>query len=829
MTTVRWTLVCTAICAAIFVAAGGHLIAGRSDVRTAVEGLDLTMSAHAQRQAPVPAPAAQVKAKESPDEIIQGYCVDCHNDVTKPGGLSFEAFQISTTANQAPTAERMVRKLRAGMMPPPGTDPPDAVSLAGLVSALETRLDAAAAAKPNPGSRTFPRLNRVEYARSIKELLDLDVDAGQWLPLDSMSANFDNIADEQMLSATLLESFLNAASDISRMAVGDRNAASLDRTYANTSYASQHPWDYVEGAPYGTRGGLVVKHVFPADGEYVFEVNLTGGNNSRFEDIDVSVNGERVALIKYETRGAESADGRGGVPMATAPISVKAGQQVVAAAFVRRTDGPYEDLIRPHDWSFAGGGSGGAGITTLPHVRDFIIKGPLKITGLSESPSRRKIFTCRPTSQADEKPCARSIITRLGATAYRRPLEAREVDAVMQFYDVGRVSGGFEGGVRTTLEALLASPYFIFRLERQPDRVKPGDTYRVGDFELASRLSFFLWGTPPDEALMASAAKGQLATPLGLEKIAKQMLADRRADALGARFAAQWLRLQDIDKVHPDPNFFPNFDDRVADAMRTETITFFNDLVRREASALDLYRADYSFMNERLARHYGIPGIAGSYFRRVAYPDNTRKGLLGQGSVLVQTSLANRTSPVLRGKWVMEVLLGTPPPPAPANVPPLENTAESKNGKAVTTRQRMEMHREDPNCRSCHLFMDPIGLALDNFDVTARWRMRENGTDLDTRGDFYDGTKISTPAQLSDVLLKRPVPLVRTLTENLMAFALGRRTEYFDQPAIRTITRSAEANGYPVSQLILGIIKSDAFRMSRAEAVPDSGTPGRKH
>ncbi len=786
------------------------------------------MSAHAQRQAaPTVAASAPAKTKESPDEIIQGYCVDCHNDVTKPGGLSFETFQIAATANQAPTAERMVRKLRAGMMPPPGTTPPDAVSLAGLVWALETRLDAAAAVKPNPGSRTFPRLNRVEYANSIRELLDLDVDAGQWLPLDSMSANFDNIADEQMLSATLLEAFLNAASDISRMAVGDRHATNLDRTYANTSYASQHPWDYVEGAPYGTRGGLVVKHVFPADGDYVFEINLTGGNNSRFEDIDVSINGERVALVKYETQQAESADGRGGVPMFTMPISVKAGQHVVAAAFVRRTDGPYEDLIRPHDWSFAGGGSGGAGITTLPHVRDLVIKGPIKVTGLSESPSRRKIFSCRPTTQADEKPCARAIIARLGATAYRRPLEPREVDAVMQFYDVGRVAGGFEGGVRTTVEALLASPYFIFRLERQPERVKAGETYRVGDYELASRLSFFLWGTPPDEALMATAARGLLATPAGLEKVAKQMLADRRSEALGERFAAQWLRLQDINKVHPDPNFFPNFDDRVADAMRAETITFFNDLVRRDASALDLYRADYSFMNERLARHYGIPGVAGSQMRRVAYPDDTRRGLLGQGSVLVQTSLANRTSPVLRGKWVMEVLLGTPPPPPPPNVPPLENTAESKNDKALTTRHRMEMHRADPNCRSCHLFMDPIGLALDNFDVTARWRVRENGSDLDTRGDFYDGTSISTPAQLSAVLLKRPVPLMRTLTENLMAFALGRRTEYYDQPTIRAITKGVEANGYPVSSLILGIVKSDAFRMSRADNTPDLPSAGK--
>lgn len=819
MTAVRLTAVCAVICGAIVLANADPVAGGRVPVLSVADGARLTMSAHISR--------TDVRMPASPDEVIQDYCVDCHNDVTKPAGLSFETFKIAATEANAAMAERMVRKLRAGMMPPPGTPPPDAASLAGLIGALETRLDAGAVARPNPGSRTFPRLNRVEYARSIRDLLDLDVDAGQWLPLDSMSANFDNIADEQMLSATLLEAFLNAASDISRMAVGDRQATPLDRTYANTSYASQHPWDHVEGAPFGTRGGLVVRHVFPADGEYVFEVNMTSGNNSRFEDVDISINGERAALVKYETQQAGSADGRGGVPMPTDPIMVKAGQHTVAAVFVRRTDGPYEDLIRPHDWSFAGGGSGGAGITTLPHVRDLVIRGPLKVTGLSESPSRRKVFSCRPTTQADEKPCARAIVARLGASAYRRPLADREVDAVMQFYDVGRVAGGFEGGVRTTLEALLASPHFIFRLERQPDRVKAGETYRIGDYELASRLSFFLWGTPPDEPLLASAGKGLLSTPAGFDRIARQMLADPRSQALGERFAAQWLRLQDINKVHPDPNFFPNFDDRVADAMRTETITFFNDLVRRDASALDLYRADYSFMNERLARHYGIPGVAGNQFRRVTYPDDTRRGVLGQGSVLVQTSLANRTSPVLRGKWVMEVLLGTPPPPAPANVPPLENTAESKDGKAVTTRERMEMHRADPQCRSCHLFMDPIGLALDNFDVTGRWRVRENGSPLDTRGDFYDGTPVSTPAQLSAVLLKRPVPLVRMLTENLLAFALGRRAEYYDQPTIRAITRGAEAADYPVSALILGVVKSDAFRMSKADAVPDTAA-GRK-
>lgn len=821
MTVARWVGVFGAACAATMVAVASQgVFAADGAARTPAWAHPI--ASHTSVTTP---------AVIDPDTIIQDYCVDCHNDVMRAGTLSFEKFVIADTVAQGATAERMIRKLQAGMMPPPGTTPPDAASLRHLITVLETTLEAAAVANPNPGRRVFPRLNRAEYARSIREILSIEVDAGQWLPLDTMNANFDNIADEQMLSATLLEAYLNAASDISRMAVGDRAAVSLDRTYANTTYASQHPWDHVEGTPFGTRGGMAVNHVFPADGEYVLQVNLTGGANSRLEDVDISINGERVALIKYETQPNESQDGRGAIPMKTDPIAVRAGQHLVAAAFVRKSDGPYEDLIRPHDWSFAGAGTGGAGVTTLAHVRDLVVRGPLRVTGLSESVSRRQIFTCRPTSQDEALPCARSIVARVGAVAYRRPLETREVDALLQFYQAGRSRGGFEGGIREAIEAVLASPHFIFRLERQPERVRPGAVYHIGDFELASRLSFFLWGAPPDEALRAAAARQELTAPGGLERHARRMLADPRAGALGERFAAQWLRLQDIDKVHPDPNFFPNFDELLSKAMRTETITFFNDLVQRNASALEIYRADYTFLNERLARHYGISGVAGNHFRKVSYPDDRRLGVLGQGAMLVQTSMANRTSPVLRGKWVMEVLLGTPPPPAPADVPPLENTRESAgDGKTLTTRERMEMHRTDPGCRSCHLFMDPIGLALDNFDVVARWRVRENSVSLDTRGDFYDGTPVSTPGQLSAVLLKRPIPLMRTLTENMMAFALGRRTEHFDQPTIRAITRAAEADGYPMTSLILGVITSNAFQSSVADSPPDAitntATPG---
>ena len=751
----------------------------------------------------------------SPDRVVRRTCVACHNDRSLRGNLSLERFDATAAADHPEVAERMVRKLRAGMMPPPGRRRPDAAHLRALAETLEHQLDEASGFAPDPGSRPFQRLNRAEYAQAVRELLTLDVDAGDWLPLDQMSANFDNIADAQTLSPTLLEAYLNAASAISRLAVGEPGRRAVDHTYSNSEYLSQHPWDHVEGAPYGTRGGLVVDHVFPADAEYVFGLTFTSGANTRIEDIDVSIDGERVALLHYNTDRRVDADGRGGVTTETPRVFVRAGPHRVAAAFVRRADGPYEDLIRPHDWSFAGGGSGGAGITTLPHARDLVVSGPYGVTGLSQTPSRQRIFTCRPTNPDEARPCARRIITRLGREAYRRALTPRDVDGLLSFFDEGAAGGGFEVGVRTALEAMLASPHFVLRLERAPvDAPRRG--YRLSDADLASRLSFFLWGTPPDEELRTLADAGRL-SPEELERQALRMLADPRAEALGTRFAAQWFRLQDMDKVRPDPNFFPDYDENLARAMRRETELFFTDLVQENRSLLDLYRAEYTFANERLARHYGIPGVAGRHFRRVDYPDDRRRGVLGHGSILVLTSLANRTSPVLRGKWVMEVLLGTPPPPPPPDIPALEDTEETRDGRRLTTRERMELHRSNPACSSCHRLIDPIGLALDNFDVTAKWRVREHGVALDTRGDYYDGTPVSTPRELVDALLARPIPLVRTFTENLLAFAIGRRVEHFDQPAVRAITRAAEANDHRMASFVLGVVGSDAFQRKRGQ------------
>jgi hypothetical protein len=772
----------------------------------------------------VASPAKPVVAHADQNALVKRYCVGCHNDRNKDraGSLSLASFDIAKAGEEADVAERMIRKLQASMMPPPGMPRPDAATYQGFIRALETTVDAHAKANPNPGGRTFQRLNRPEYARAIKDLLEIDVNAANWLPQDTMSANFDNIADEQALSPTLLEAYLNAAGDISRMAVGDKNAPAIDKTYTNQTYVSQHPWDHVEGAPYGTRGGMVVNHIFPADGQYAFEVTFTNGDNSRFEDVDISIDGQRVALLQYENGPQLAADGSGATPLFTDPILVKAGQHKVAAAFIRRADGPYEDLIKPHGWSNAGGGSGGGGITTLPQLRDVVIRGPYTTTGISLTPSRQKIFSCRPTSSADERTCARQIITRIGSEAYRRPLTSAEIDRLLPFYEGEAAKNGFEAGVRASLEAILASPYFIFRLEKAPTDARSGGTYRVADMDLASRLSFFLWGMPPDQALIDAAGRRELSTLAGLEKHARRLLADPRAAALADRFAAQWLRLQDIEKVRPDPNFYPNFDENLAEAMRTETKLFFNSVVTEDRSVLDLLTSDYTYLNERLARHYGIKGVVGPEFRRVTYPDDSRRGILGQGSMLVQTSLANRTSPVLRGKWVMEVLLGTPPPPPPPDVPDLEAAAAAKDGRLLTTRERMEIHRTNATCNSCHRFMDPIGLALDNFDVTARWRQRENGMPIDTTGDFYDGTRVTSLPELSALLVKRPTPLVRNFAENLMAYGLGRRVEYFDQPAIRAIAKSAEANNFKMSSFILGVVKSDAFRMRRVQ--PEAAT-----
>ncbi len=764
---------------------------------------------------------------DSLNGVVQQYCVSCHNDTTLRGNLTLSDFEVERAVEEAETVEKMIVKLRAGMMPLPGAPRPSPETLLALVETLENLIDEAAAADPNPGQRTFQRMNRVEYSRSVEDLLGLEVNAGEYLPLDPKSANFDNIADVQMFSPTLMAAYLAAAGEISRLAVGDPNALVGSKTYKNNGYVSQ--WDRVKGAPRGTRGGISVVHNFRADGDYVFDLAFEHTTTGRFyghtatseEQIEVSIDGERVAVLDVD-KWMHTQDPNG-VNMRTEAIFVRAGAHRVTAAFVRNFEGLMEDLVSPHDWSLADRqiGDAGYGVTTLAHLTDLVINGPHNPTGVSETLSRRKIFTCRPTRSDEAIPCAEEIISRLGAQAFRRPLTPGELDNLMMFFEGGGEPGGFEEGIRTALQAILASPDFVFRFERRPDDVEPGEIYRLEDRDLASRLSFFLWARPPDAQLMSVAERGELSDPEVLEGQVRRMLEDPRSEALGARFAGQWLRLEDLEKVHPDRLLFPNYYQQLADDMLLETEMFFNSLVSNDRSMFDLFNADYTFANERLARHYGIRDITGEEFRRVTYPDDRRRGLFGHGSVLTLTSHANRTSPVLRGKWVMEVLLGTPPPPPPPNVPDLDLTEAVVDGRMLTTRERMEQHRSDPMCSSCHRFMDPIGLALDNFDVTGRWRIRENGIPLDTQGELYDGTPVTSPEDLRQALVQRPIPLVRNFTANLMAYALGRRIEYYDKPTIRAIAAQAEADDYRMSSFILGVVNSGAFQMRRAETMAE--------
>jgi mono/diheme cytochrome c family protein len=758
--------------------------------------------------------------------LVKQYCVGCHNDRNKDrtSGLSFQSFDGANVVEHADTTERMIRRLRSGMMPPVGAKRPDQASISGLVTAFETRIDRAAALNPNPGWRPSQRLNRAEYQRAVKDLLAVDVDVNAYLPADTLSDGFDNIADSQTISSTLMEGYLRAASQISRLAVGDRNASPTSTTWKVPRTASQ--MRHVEGAPLGTRGGLSVLHVFPADGEYLFKIMLhmgpTGdlfGGPYRGEQIEVSIDGERVALMDINPRMNEQDPN--GLTMQSPKVNIKAGEHRVSAVFLQRFDGPADDLIMPIEHTLADTNIGEVfGTTALTHLRDFTVAGPLSVTGVSETESRKKIFVCRPTSALEESACAADIVRKLASQAYRGSVQADDLKDLMSFYERGRKgSGDFESGIRMAVQAILASPRFLFRIEQTPSALKAGQTYRINDNDLASRMSFFIWGSMPDAELLKTASAGTLRTPLVFEKQMKRLLTDQRSEALSTRFASQWLRLQDVDKVRPDHHFYSYWDTTLSQAMVRETELFVDSLIREDRPVTDLLTADHTFVNERLAKHYGIPNILGDEFRRVTIADVNRRGVLGQGSVLLLTSIADRTSPVLRGKWVMEVLLGSPPPPPPPNVPLLEETKAVDDGKALSTRERMEMHRKNPSCNSCHRVIDPLGLALENFDVTGVWRIKDNGAGVDPVGDLYDGTKLDGPIALRNALLKHQDVFMLSFTESLMTYALGRRVESYDMPAIRQIVRDAKSKNYRFSAFISGVANSAAFRMGRVAPV----------
>ena len=743
-------------------------------------------------------------------KLIDRYCIGCHSVKDHAGGLTLEGADLAQVARDPRTWEKVIRELRAGMMPPPGEPRPDFAAEQALRASLEDAIDVSV--ERVAGTRSPQRLSRVEYARAVHDLLDLDVDGNTLLPPDAAQPSPAEVADGESYSPAVMEEYLRAADRVAALALGEPNAPTSSVTYAVSSAASQ--MRAVDGAPAGTRGGVSVLHSFPADGQYAFSVRLQAtpsgaliGGGSPDEQVEISIDGERVALLVVDPRTS------GRTELKTPRIFVKAGPQRVSAAFLQRLSGVTDDLVAPIE-STVGDATAMPQVLQLPRLQHLNVTGPFDATDVSDTPSRRRVFRCRPVKSEEQEPCARSILSELAERAYRRPLEDDDVDALVKFYLDGT---DFESGIRAALRAILASPQFVLRVERQPSDVAPGEIYRITDAELASRLSFFLWSSLPDQELIDAAREGRLHARDELESQVKRMLADPRSDALASRFAAEWLDLGRLDTVTPDPLLYPNYDRTLAVSLRRETELLFDSVVRDDSSVLDLLTADYTFVDERLAAHYKIPGVLGNRFRRVVIEDEHRLGLLGQGSILMMTSRADRTSSPARGKWVLETLLGVAPPPPPPDEPPLENTDAIRDGHRLSGRARLEAHRADPACASCHQIMDPIGVALENYDVTGLWRIHDEGAPIDAQAALFDGTVVSGPAELRAVLLRYQDAFIATFTENLMSYALGRRVEYYDMPAIRDIDRDAAAAGNKFSAFVLGIVQSAAFQLKQAE------------
>jgi Protein of unknown function (DUF1592)/Protein of unknown function (DUF1588)/Protein of unknown function (DUF1587)/Protein of unknown function (DUF1585)/Protein of unknown function (DUF1595)/Planctomycete cytochrome C len=763
--------------------------------------------------------------------FLDQYCVGCHNERAKTAGLMLDRMDPARVSEHAEVWEKVVRKLRAGMMPPAGARRPDRPAIAAFASQLEADLDRNAALKPNPGAPALHRLNRNEYANAIRDLLDLEIDPVTLLPADDSSAGFDNNADALGVSPALMERYLAAASKISRLAIGDATIAPSEKTYAVANDLTQNY--HVEGLPFGTRGGVLIKHNFPVDGEYGIAVELSrggggvfaGAGNVKGEQLEVSLNARRLKL--FDLQGGAPTEEDSAAPGLQVRTAINAGLQELGVTFIAKNYAPVEDTLQPYLRSMFPG----AVWSVLPHVGSVTIKGPYKITGVGDSATRQRIFTCRPASSDKELACAKEIVSTLARRAYRRPVTTQDQETLLSFYQAGRNKGSFDEGIEMALRRILASPEFMFRFEREPGTSKPGEPYRIDDVELASRLSFFLWSSIPDDELLKQATLGKLKDPAVLEQQVRRMLADPRSQAFITNFAGQWLYLRNLQSLAPALEEFPDFDDNLRQAFRTETEMFFDSIVRENRNTLDLLTADYTFVNERLARHYGIPNVYGSRFRRVSLgADNPRRGLLGQGSILTATSLATRTSPVLRGKWILENILGAPPPEPPPNVPTLKENVKptDTSTEAVqfpTVRQRMEEHRANPVCAGCHKMMDPIGFALENFDGVGQWRTQDGRTPVDPSGQLVDGTKVNGPEQLRAALLNYSEQFLRTVTEKILTYAIGRGLDYNDMPAVRAIVRNAAQDNNRFSALILGVVKSPPFQMKVKRPNPTDSAP----
>lgn len=726
-------------------------------------------------------PVAAQNPAASDQQFVSRYCQVCHNDRLKTGGLSLQQMDPSQVSRSPETWEKVVRKLRAGMMPPAGMPRPERASIDTFVSRVESSLDKYAAQHPNPGTLGLHRLNRAEYANAIRDLLALNVDVSTLLPSDDSSEGFDNIADALEVSPALLESYVGAATKISRLAVGDPSITPATNTWRAPGDLSQT--SHIEGLPIGTRGGMLFAFTFPLDAEYTFKIRTRSagfgvGSGALPIPIEITLDGARIDPGKSLTNFH---------------LKVTAGPHTIGVAMPGDDSAGADDVYAVYPDNAA--------------VTSVAITGPANPTGPGDTPSRRKIFVCHPASD-NETTCAKQILTLLATQAFRRPVRDTDLETLLSFYQQGRNSGGFEHGIEAALARILVDPWFIFRFEKEPAGTSPGGIYAISDLELASRLSFFLWSSIPDDELLRLAEQNKLHDPRILAHETRRMLADPKSAALAENFAGQWLYLRELKNSRPET---AGFNDNLRESFRRETELFFDSNIREDRSVVDLLDADYTFVDERLAQHYGIPGVYGSRFRRVKLPDDTRRGLLGQGSILLVTSVATRTSPVARGKWVLENILGSSPPLPPPNVPALPENASA--AKLVSVREKMEAHRNNPVCAACHKIMDPIGFSLENFDLTGKWRTTDGGVPIDASGQMVDGTKLSGPVSLREALLSRSDVFVSTITEKLMTYALGRGLKYYDMPAVRAITRDAARNDNRFSSIVLGIVKSAPFQM----------------
>ncbi len=745
---------------------------------------------------------------------LDRYCGACHNNTAKMGGFTLQPLDPAHAGQQAEAWEKVVRKLRARFMPPIGLPRPDEAGYESLISSITGALDAAAAAHPDPGrTATFRRLNRTEYHNSIRDLLALDVDVTELLPSDEVSHGFDNVTVGN-LSPTLLERYLGAAQKISRLAIGSPLRAPGGVTVITPPDLTQE--QHFDGMPLGTRGGLALHHTFPQDGEYEIQVRLTRDRNEHVEgltdthEVEFLLDGERVGLFTVKPPSAGNDHHVVDLGLHTR-ISVKAGPHTVAATFPKKLSALPETGRQPYQAHF--------NMDRHPRIQPAIysvtVNGPYDAKGPGDTPSRRRILVCKPANSAEEEPCAKRILSTMMRRAYRRPVTDADLQAPLKFYKEAR-SEGFENGIEMGLRAILVSPEFLFRVEQDPAGIAPNTNYRIGDLALASRLSFFLWSSIPDDELLDLAVRGKLSTPATLEQQVRRMLADERSRSMVNNFADQWLYLRNLASVNPDMRIFAGFDDNLRQAFRTETELFFESIMREDRSILDLLRANYTFVNERLAKHYGIPNVYGSRFRRVEFDANAeRGGLLRQGSILTVSSYATRTSPVIRGKWVLANILGVPPPPPLAVVPALKE--RSTAGNSISMRERLAEHRDNPACSGCHKLMDPIGFSMENYDGVGRYRATEDGKPIDASGALPDGRKFEGVAGLQQALLSRPELFAGTVSEKLLTYALGRGVEYYDEPAVRKIVADARAKDYRFSSFILGVVNSTPFQMRRSQ------------